>query len=81
MSDLPWRRRRSPLFLVGTLGISVLAVGIIEGLAESTALISKVLSGALRDYFGKRKGLALLCSNSHRCRSPAWRVWSAIECW
>ena len=49
-----------PLFLVGTLGVSVLAVGIIEGLAESTALISKVFSGALSDFLGKRKGLALL---------------------
>jgi MFS family permease len=49
-----------PLFLVGTLGVSVLAVGIIEGLAESTALISKVFSGALSDYLGRRKGLALL---------------------
>ena len=49
-----------PLFLVGTLGVSVLAVGIIEGLAESAALISKVFSGALSDYLGKRKGLALL---------------------
>jgi MFS family permease len=49
-----------PLFLVGTLGVSVLAVGIIEGLAEATALISKVFSGALSDYLGKRKGLALL---------------------
>ena len=48
-----------PLFLVGTLGVSVLAVGIIEGLAEATALISKVFSGALSDYLGKRKGLAL----------------------
>ena len=49
-----------PLFLVGTLGVSVLAVGVIEGLAEATALISKVFSGALSDYLGKRKGLALL---------------------
>ncbi|MDO9093591.1 MAG: MFS transporter [Rubrivivax sp.] len=49
-----------PLFLVGTLGVSVLAVGIIEGLAESIALISKVFSGALSDYLGKRKGLAVL---------------------
>ena len=49
-----------PLFLVGTLGISVLAVGIIEGIAESTALISKVFSGVLSDYLGKRKGLAVL---------------------
>jgi MFS family permease len=49
-----------PLFLVGTLGVSVLAVGIIEGLAESTALISKVFSGTLSDYLGRRKGLAVL---------------------
>jgi len=48
-----------PLFLVTTLGTSVFAVGIIEGLAESTALIVKVFSGMLSDYIGKRKGLAL----------------------
>jgi MFS family permease len=49
-----------PLFLVGTLGVSVLAVGVIEGIAESTALIVKVFSGALSDYLGRRKGLAAL---------------------
>ena len=48
-----------PLFMVGVLGASVLAVGIIEGIAESTALIVKVFSGALSDYLGKRKGLAI----------------------
>ena len=47
------------LFMVTTLGTSVFAVGIIEGLAESTALIVKVFSGILSDYTGKRKGLAL----------------------
>jgi MFS family permease len=49
-----------PMFMVGVLGISVLAVGIIEGLAESTALIVKVFSGAISDYLGKRKPLTLL---------------------
>lgn len=49
-----------PMFLVTTLGASVWAVGWIEGLAESTALIVKILSGVLSDYSGKRKGLALL---------------------
>lgn len=49
-----------PLFMVSTLGISVLSVGIIEGLAEAIALIVKVFSGVLSDYLGKRKGLALL---------------------
>lgn len=48
-----------PLFMVGVLGASALTVGLIEGLAESTALIVKVFSGALSDYLGKRKGLAV----------------------
>lgn len=49
-----------PMFMVGTLGASALTVGLVEGIAESTALIVKVFSGALSDYLGKRKGLALL---------------------
>lgn len=49
-----------PMFMVTTLGSSVLVVGLIEGLAESTALIVKVFSGALSDYLGRRKGLAVL---------------------
>lgn len=48
-----------PLFMVTSLGISVFTVGLIEGLAESTALIVKVFSGVLSDYLGKRKGLAI----------------------
>ena len=48
-----------PLFMVTTLGSSVLTIGIIEGLAESIALIVKVFSGIISDYIGKRKGLAL----------------------
>jgi MFS family permease len=49
-----------PLFLVGTLGLSVTVVGVIEGLAESTALIVKVFSGMLSDRLGRRKELAVL---------------------
>lgn len=49
-----------PLFMVGTLGASALTVGLIEGVAESTALIVKIFSGALSDYLGKRKPLAVL---------------------
>jgi MFS family permease len=48
-----------PLFMVTILGASAFTVGIIEGLAESTALIVKVFSGVLSDYLGRRKGLAL----------------------
>ncbi len=49
-----------PLFLATTLGASALAIGLIEGSAEATALITKVFSGVLSDWFGRRKGLALL---------------------
>ena len=49
-----------PMYLVGSLGVSVLVVGLIEGIAESTALITKVFSGTLSDYLGRRKGLAVL---------------------
>jgi MFS family permease len=49
-----------PVFMVSSLGASVLSVGIIEGIAESTALIVKVFSGAISDYLGKRKGLAVI---------------------
>ncbi|MDX9844564.1 MAG: MFS transporter [Aquabacterium sp.] len=49
-----------PLFMVGVLGASALTVGLIEGLAEATALIVKVFSGALSDYLGRRKALAVV---------------------
>jgi MFS family permease len=49
-----------PVFMVTTLGVSVFAVGLIEGAAEATALIVKVFSGVLSDYWGKRKPLAVL---------------------
>ena len=49
-----------PLFMATTLGASVIIIGLIEGLAEATALILKVFSGVISDYVGKRKGLALL---------------------
>ena len=48
-----------PLFLVTSLGASALMIGLIEGVAEATALITKVFSGVLSDWFGRRKGLAL----------------------
>lgn len=49
-----------PLFMATTLGASVIIIGIIEGVAEATALMLKVFSGVISDYVGKRKGLALL---------------------
>ena len=47
-----------PLYLVSVLGASTLEVGVIEGIAEATASITKVFSGVISDYLGKRKWLA-----------------------
>ena len=49
-----------PVFLVTSLGVSMLAVGLIEGAAEATALVLKVFSGVLSDWWGRRKPLAVL---------------------
>lgn len=49
-----------PVFMTVVLGTSATTVGIIEGIAEATALIVKVFSGVLSDYAGKRKALAVL---------------------
>ncbi|MCB1369220.1 MAG: MFS transporter [Rhodobacteraceae bacterium] len=49
-----------PVYLVVGLGATALAVGIIEGIAEATAAITKVFSGALSDRIGRRKELAAL---------------------
>lgn len=49
-----------PLYLTTTLGLTVLTVGIIEGIAEATASIMKVFSGVISDQFQKRKALILL---------------------
>ena len=49
-----------PVFLVSTLGASVALVGLIEGIAEATASITKVFSGWISDRLGKRKLLAVL---------------------
>lgn len=49
-----------PVFLVSVLGASVTFVGVLEGLAEATASITKVFSGVLSDWLGKRKELVVL---------------------
>ena len=49
-----------PIFLVTTLGASAALLGVIEGIAEATASISKVFSGWLSDRLGKRKLLLLV---------------------
>ena len=49
-----------PVFMVTALGASMVTVGVIEGIAEATAMIVRVFSGTLSDYWGRRKPLAVL---------------------
>jgi len=49
-----------PVFLATGLGASMVAIGLIEGAAEATALVVKVFSGAWSDWLGRRKPLATL---------------------
>jgi MFS family permease len=44
-----------PAFMATVLGASMVTIGLVEGVAEATAAITKVFSGALSDYLGKRK--------------------------
>lgn len=48
-----------PIYLVTTMGMSVTALGALEGAAEATAMIVKVFSGSLSDWLGRRRGLLL----------------------
>jgi MFS family permease len=67
-----------PVFMVTGLGASALVVGIVEGIAESTALIVRVFSGALSDYLGKRKGLAVLGYGLGAVSKPLFALASTV---
>ncbi len=67
-----------PLFMVTILGAGTVAVGFVEGLAESLALVVKVFSGTLSDYWGKRKGLALFGYTLGAFTKPLFAVASGI---
>lgn len=49
-----------PLFLADPLGVSAIAIGFLEGMAEGIALLLKVVSGILSDFIGRRKPLAVV---------------------
>lgn len=44
-----------PIFMASVLGASMVTIGLVEGVAEATASITKVFSGAFSDYLGRRK--------------------------
>nr|WP_291602163.1 MFS transporter [Bradyrhizobium sp.] len=59
-----------PVYLVTVLGTSTITVGFIEGTAEATASITKIFSGALSDWLGRRKLLAAIGYGLAACTKP-----------
>lgn len=68
-----------PVFMVSVLGASMLSVGIIEGFAEATACVTKVFSGTLSDYLGKRKALTIIGYALAALTKPVFALAPAVE--
>src|SRR5581483_611070 len=68
-----------PLYLVTVLGASTLTVGFIEGIAEATASITKVFSGAISDWLGKRKFLAAFGYGLAAFTKPIFPLATTVE--
>src|ERR1700724_153236 len=67
-----------PVYLVTVLGTSMLTVGIIEGIAEATASIVKIFSGALSDRLGRRKLLVAIGYGLAAFTKPVFSLASSI---
>lgn len=63
-----------PVFLVSTLGASATFVGLVEGIAEATASITRVFSGAVSDALGRRKALAVLGYGASALTKPVFAL-------
>lgn len=68
-----------PLYMVSVLGTSVLAVGLIEGIAEATAALTKVFSGTLSDRLGKRKLLTVIGYGLAAVTKPVFPLAPGLE--
>jgi MFS family permease len=67
-----------PVFMATVLGASMVTIGIVEGVAEATAAVTKVLSGAISDYFRKRKFLVVLGYGLAAATKPVFPLASTI---
>ena len=67
-----------PVYMVTVLGASLLSVGLIEGFAEATALLTKMFSGVLSDYWGKRKVLTVIGYGMAAVTKPLFPLASSL---
>jgi len=67
-----------PIYLVSVMGASALTVGVIEGVAEATASITKIFSGAISDWMGQRKVLAVIGYGLAAITKPAFPLANSV---
>ena len=68
-----------PVYMATVLGATALQIGLIEGIAEATASITKVFSGAISDRFGKRKLLAGIGYGLGALTKPVFPLATGLE--
>jgi MFS family permease len=68
-----------PAFLVTVLGANALSIGVIEGVAEATTSITRIFSGALSDWLGKRKLLILIGYGLAALTKPLFPLATGVE--
>lgn len=67
-----------PVLMSSVLGASMAAIGAIEGIAEATAAVGKVFSGALSDFVRRRKLLVLLGYGLSACTKPVFPLATSL---
>ena len=70
-----------PLFLTSVLGVGACVVGIVEGAAETTSSLFKVVSGFWSDKIGKRKPFVLFGYSLSSIMKPLFafaNIWSFV---
>ncbi len=68
-----------PAFMATVLGASMLTIGVVEGVAEATAAVTKVFSGALSDHLGRRKGVIVLGYGLAALTKPVFPLAASIR--
>jgi MFS family permease len=67
-----------PVFMTSVLGASMVTIGVVEGIAEATGSITKIFSGAISDYVGKRKLLVVLGYGLGAATKPLFPLASSV---
>lgn len=68
-----------PVFMASVLGASMVTIGLVEGIAEATASITKLFSGVLSDRVGRRKGLLVFGYGVAALTKPVFPLATSVQ--